>query len=133
MEAARAPAEAAWAGEAVVALEAEELVVVVGGWVVTVVVEERGVVAAVAEWEAGERGAVAVAALWVVAVPEPVVGEHGAEEAVVVGWAVVERVAVAGRAEAVAGSAVAVAGRAAEVVLEGKGSEGGRGSQVLEG
>jgi hypothetical protein len=60
-----------------------------------------------------------VAALWVVAVAEPVVGEHGAEEAVVVGWAVVER--------------VAVAGRAAVVVLEGKGSEGGRGSQVLEG
>jgi hypothetical protein len=28
---------------------------------------------------------------------------------------------------------VAVAGRAAVVVLEGKGSEGGRGSQVLEG
>jgi hypothetical protein len=71
--------------------------------------------------------------LWVVAVAEPVVGEHGAEEAVVVGWAVVERVAVAGRAEAVAGSAVAVAGRAAVVVLEGKGSEGGRGSPVLEG
>lgn len=129
MEAPRAPAEAAWAGEAVVALEAEELVVVVvGGWVVTVVVEESGVVAAVAEWEAGERGAVAVAvaALWVVAVAEPVVGEHGAEEAVVVGWAVVERVAVAGRA-------AVVVGRAAVVVLEGKGSEGGRGSQVLEG